>query len=264
MEFSKISYQVEEGLARITLQYPKNLNTIDEAMADELLAALTAAETDPTVKVLLLEGHERAFSAGGDVGYFYELVQSGQDISIDALLHKVAKITLYMKSMSKLIVASVSGAVAGAGVSLALSADFVLASQTAKFILAFVNLGLVPDTGATYILTKQLGEKRAFEYCATGKLIQAEEAKEWGLVNQVVTMDDLHQESMEFALELAQGPTVAYKNIKRQIYGSAYADYRAYLQEIELPTQQECVQTEDFREGVKAFIEKRKANFKGY
>lgn len=263
MEFSKLIYRVEDGISHVQLNYPKNLNAIDEAMADEILYALDMAERDERVKVLLISGQEKAFSAGGDVGYFYKQIKSGDVINIDGLLEKVARITVRMKTFPKLIISSVSGAVAGAGVSLALSADFVIASQNAKFILAFVNLGLVPDTGSTYLLTKQLGDKRAMEYCITGEPILAIQAQEWGLVNKVVAIEELDKISTNFAKKLSQGPQIAYKHIKAQIYESVYQDYIHYLSEVELPTQQACVTSEDFKEGVQAFIEKRKVSFKG-
>ena len=151
MELKKLIYTVnEDGIAVITMNYMKNLNAIDEQMADELMYVVDAAEKDPNVKVVVLKGTDRAFSAGGDIGYFYELIQAGGEVNMDGLISKVGVVADGLKRMSKMVITSVCGAAAGAGVSLALGGDFMICADNAKFILAFVNIGLVPDTGATY------------------------------------------------------------------------------------------------------------------
>lgn len=263
MELQKLIYGVADGIATITMNYGKNLNAIDDLMADELLFCLAEAEKDPEVKVILLNSAGKAFSAGGDIGYFYQLVKAGGEINMDSLIGKVGKITNAMKSSGKMIVAAVNGAAAGAGFPLALSADFIIADEKASFILAFVNLGLVPDTGAAYLLAKEIGEKRTMKYAATGKPIKADEALALGLVEKVVPPEELAEESVKFAKRLTAGPLVAYKNIKKQVYAAAFSDYERFLDEVENPTQHECSNTEDFKEGCSAFMEKRKAAFQG-
>ncbi len=263
MELQKLHYAVVDGIATITMDCGKNLNAIDDQMADELIYVLAEAEKDPAVKVIILNSAAKAFSAGGDIGYFYQLVKAGGEIDMDSLIGKVGKITKGMKSSSKMIVAAVNGAAAGAGFPLALSADFIIADDKAMFILAFVNLGLVPDTGAAYLLCKAIGEKRTMKYAATGKPIKAGEAVALGLVEKVVAPEELAAETEEFARKLAAGPLVSYKNIKRQIYAAAFSDYERFLDDVENPTQHECSNTEDFKEGCAAFMEKRKAEFQG-
>ena len=263
MELQKLHYDVANGIAVVTMDYPKNLNAIDEQMADELLYVVKLAEEDPDVKVVVFKGASKAFSAGGDSGYFYQLIQAGGKVNMDSLFDKVGKVTNGIKKMSKMVIASVSGAAAGAGVSLALTADFVICAENAKFIMAFVNLGLVPDTGGTYLLVKQLGEKRALELCATGRPLPAMEAKEFGIVYKVVPNEELEAATMKLAEKFAAGPLISYKNIKKQIYAASFADYEQYLTACEIPTQSECVASSDFCEGVKAFVEKRKAAFEG-
>ncbi len=263
MELKKLIYTVEDGIAVITMNYMKNLNAIDEQMADELMYVVETAEKDPEVKVVVLKGSDRAFSAGGDIGYFYQLIQAGGEVNMDGLIAKVGVVADGLKRMSKMVITSVCGAAAGAGVSLALGGDFMICADNAKFILAFVNLGLVPDTGATYLLSKSIGVTRALELAATGRPVSAKEAKELGLVYKITTKEDLDAETMKFAKKLASGPLLSYKNIKKQIYDANFADYKKWLNETEIPTQRECAASMDFQEGCKAFMEKRKPEFEG-
>ena len=263
MELKKLHYGVIDRIATIAMDYQKNLNAIDEEMADELIHAIERAEGDPKAKVVVLKGSPRAFSAGGDISYFYELIKTGGEINMDGLIGKVGKITNGLKSMSKVVIAEVSGAAAGAGFSLALSADFIVAADNAKFIMAFVNLGLVPDTGGAYLLAKSIGEKRAMELCITGRPVRAQEAKDLGFVYKVVPADELGAEVDALAHKLAAGPLLSYKDIKRQIYSAAFSDYERFLDKTEVPTQHECSNTKDFIEGCSAFMEKRAPQFTG-
>lgn len=263
MNLEKLIYTVEDGIGIVTMNYLKNLNAIDEQMADELMYVVDAAEKDPNVKVLVIKSAGKAFSAGGDIGYFYKLIQASGEVNMDGLIAKVGVVADGMKRMSKMVITSVAGAVAGAGVSLALGGDFMICADNAKFILAFVNLGLVPDTGATYLLSKAIGVPRTIELAATGRPVLAEEAKELGLVYKLTTVEELDEVTMKFAKKLAAGPLISYKNIKKQIYDANYADYKKWLDETEIPTQRECAASMDFQEGCKAFMEKRKAIFKG-
>lgn len=263
MELQKLIYTVEDGIAVVTMNYMKNLNAIDEQMADELMYVVDKAEHDPDVRVLVIKGAEKAFSAGGDIGYFYKLIQAGGEVNMDGLISKVGSVADGLKKMSKIVITSVSGAAAGAGVSLAIGGDFMICADNAKFILAFVNLGLVPDTGATYLLTRLIGPNRTMELAATGRPVGAEEAKALGLAYKVTTVEELDSVTMTFARKIAAGPLLSYKNIKKQIYDAMYVDYKKWLDETEVPTQRECSASMDFQEGCKAFMEKRKAVFEG-
>ena len=263
MELQKLIYTVEDGIAVVTMNYMKNLNAIDEQMADELRYVVDKAEHDPEVRVLVIKGAEKAFSAGGDIGYFYKLIQAGGEVNMDGLISKVGSVADGLKKMSKIVITSVSGAAAGAGVSLAIGGDFMICADNAKFILAFVNLGLVPDTGATYLLTRLIGPNRTMELAATGRPVGAEEAKALGLAYKVTTVEELDSVTMAFARKIAAGPLLSYKNIKKQIYDAMYVDYKKWLDETEVPTQRECSASMDFQEGCKAFMEKRKAVFEG-
>lgn len=259
MKLKKLLYSIENGIGFITMNSPENLNAIDERMAEELLFTIREVEKDPRVKVLVIRSLGKAFSAGGDLGYFYKLINSGKKVNIDSLIKKLGEVSDCIKRLDKLVIASVNGAAAGAGMSLALSCDFILCDDRTKFIMAFVNLGLVPDTGASYLLSKAIGDKKALGYAISGRPIPAEEAKKLGLVHEIVTTTATNK----FANSLASGPLIAYKNIKKQIYEATFSDYRRYLEEVEIPDQRECAASKDFSEGVRAFVEKRPAVFKG-
>jgi trans-2-decenoyl-[acyl-carrier protein] isomerase len=181
MEFQKLVYTVEDNIAVIRMDYMKNLNAIDEQMAAELKGALDQADADPEVRVVVLKGGKKAFSAGGDIGFFYDLIKAGGKINMDPLISAVGLVADKMKKMGKMVITCVSGAAAGAGASLAFGGDFLICADNAKFILAFVNLGLVPDTGATYLLTKAIGTARTMDFAATGRPMSAQEAKDLGL-----------------------------------------------------------------------------------
>ena len=218
MKLEKLQFVVEDGVGIITMNYMKNLNAIDDQMADELMYVVDTCENDPNVKVVVLKGMPKAFSAGGDIGYFYNLIQQGGEVNMDSLISKVGNVTDGLKRMSKLVISSVSGAAAGAGVSLAFSGDFVVCADNAKFIMAFVNLGLVPDTGGTYLFVKSLGIQKAMELCVTGRPMKAQEAKDAGMVYDVVPAEELDDTVMKLAKKFANGPLLSYKNIKKQIY----------------------------------------------
>lgn len=263
MDYQKITYTVEDGVAVIAMTCKENLNALDMQMGAELLDAIDAAENDDAVKVLVVKGLPRAFSAGGDVAMLHGVLESGEPIHMDSMMEKNSIITDKLKKMDKLVITSVSGSAAGAGVSLALSGDFMICADNAKFILAFVNLALVPDMGLTYLLSKTVGPARTMDLAVTGRPVSAAEMDGWGLVHRVVPKDALDEETMKLAHKLASGPLVAYKNIKKQVYAANYADYARWIEQVEVPTQCECADTQDFREGVAAFIEKRRAEFQG-
>lgn len=258
----KAACSCEAGVAVITMDSPDNLNAIDVEMAREVLALLRECEGDPGVKVLVIRGEGRAFSAGGDIRFLYDNIRRGVPESTE-LADLVGELALTMKQMSKLIVCSVRGSAAGAGANLALSGDFVLCTEESKFIQAFVGIALVPDTGGPYLLARSIGVQRALEMCVTGRPVPADEAFRLGLVYKVCRGEELESETMALAHALAAGPLLAYANIKKQVCGAAFYDYERYLKQVEGPTVKSCADTHDYQEGVRAFVEKRPPVYSG-
>lgn len=263
MELKKTTLRIESGTGFIRMNSPETLNAFDDEMNPELLYLLDKCENDPEVKVIVIEGLKRAFSAGGNLSLFYQDYKEHGQLDLDILLVQAAQITSNIRKMSKLVVTSVCGAAAGAGANLAFSGDFVIAAENAKFIQAFVNIGLVPDMGGAFQLCRAVGSHRALELCLSGRPVLASEAKELGLVNEVCTVDELPVRTAEFAKKLAKGPIRAYANIKRQIHAAAFFDYDAFLNNVELPTQSASMKTKDFEKALCGFIEKKPYTFTG-
>lgn len=262
MKENKTRFHCEDHIGIITMDSPQNLNAIDVGMAEELLEHLDCCEKDPEVHVVVIRGAGKAFSAGGDIAYLYDRVQKNLPRSSE-LSERVGRLALTIKTMKKLVITSVSGSAAGAGANLALSGDFCLAAENARFIQAFVGIALVPDTGGAYLLSRMIGSQKALELCITGRPLPAAEAHELGLVYRLCAPESLEGETMKLALRLARGPLLAYEKIKHQIFSAAFQDYQHYLLEVEEPTLASCAASEDFKEGVRAFVEKRPPAFQG-
>lgn len=262
--FQKLTVSREEGILTITLRDKHTLNAVDLVMARELETALKQAEEAKDVKVIVLAGDGKAFSAGGDIGYMKAHCEE-PNFSKEAmapLAGKLSEIVLQMKKMSKIIICAVQGAAAGGGANLALACDFIFAAENAKFIQAFVGIGLCPDTGGAYFLPRMIGSHRAFDLFITGRPVTAQEALEIGLVKEVVPKEALMESVYAFAQKLTQGPSLVYRNTKKLMYYSLYKDFEDFMKE-ESKYLAECSGSEDFKEGITAFLEKRKPNYRG-
>lgn len=260
MEFKKIIFSKDHGIATLEMNWIKNYNAIDEQMAAELLAGLEEATADD-VKVVVIKGQEKCFSAGGDIAYFYDKVQA-DDIGEFDIVQTVFKVSQAIRQLPKPVIASCSGAVAGAGCNLALSCDFIVCAENVKFIQAFVHLGLVPDTGGVFLLAKSIGWRRATELVMTGRPLKAQEGKDIGLFYDVVPPEALAERTLQLAEQLSRGPSLAYAKMKEMMYEAVFKDYLTYGK-VECDAQKICGHSEDFKEGVTAFMEKRPAVFKG-
>lgn len=263
MDLEKIAVEVADGVGYLRMNHPGNLNALDMHMTRELRAALESYARRDDVRVVVLTGLERCFSAGGDIDYFVDKAQ-GSDLAgeIQALAAELFALSRDIRRLPKPVIASCAGAAAGAGANLALSCDFVICADNVTFRQAFVNLGLVPDTGGTYLLVRDIGWHRALDLMMTGRPVRAPEALELGLINQVVAPDALDATVAAFAARLATGPAVAYANLKAQLYEAVFAQYDEYGS-LEKAAQGRCARTEDFVEGITAFTQKRKPNFTG-
>ncbi len=259
MSYETILVKKEGKVVTITLNRPQSLNFLDPIMAQELERALGDAEKDEGVGSVVITGAGRAFSAGGDVKFMKE------DHTAYEFYRRMEYITRFiwtMISLPKPIIASVNGPAVGGGCSIALAADMILASETATFSEAFVRIGLIPDCGGIFLLSRRIGLTRAKDLVLTGRTIDAREAERMGMINRVVPAEALQEETGKMALELAAGPTMAMGIAKRLLNQSFESDFDTLLR-LENSYQALLRLTEDHREGVKAFFEKRKPEFKG-
>ena len=250
---------MKEGVGLITLNRPEVLNAVTARMLEELRHTLGVAERDGAVRALVLTGAGRAFCAGQDV----REVTEGRWEDLESLLReKYPAVILKLFQMEKPIVAAVNGVAAGSGCNLALACDLRVASERASFGEVFVRIGLGPDSGAAYFLPRLVGLAKAAELLFTGAIIDAQEAERRGLVNKVVPQEKVMEESLALASQLAKGPTKAIGIAKRALHQGLHMDLSAVL-EMEAALQEELARTEDFREGARAFLEKRPPAFKG-
>lgn len=259
MNLSKAEYDVNGKTAIVSMNCQSNLNAFDGLLLDELVKCLNQAEKDTEVKVVVIKSSIRAFSAGGDIGAMYKGINDG-DLNFAKDIAKMASVSMAMKKLSKPVICAVNGAAAGAGFNVALAADFCIASSDATFIQAFVNIGLVPDAGGFYLMTRSLGVNKATELAMTGRPVSAEEAKDLGFVAKVVEPDQLESATRKVATRFENGPATSFAEMKRLLWESSFSDFEEYIAE-EVKSQTLCGNTNDFKEGVSAFVEKRKAHF---
>jgi len=246
----------EGAVQTITLNRPEKLNAFTQTLHGELQAALEQAR-DPAVRAVVVTGAGRGFSAGQDLGAFGD----GGDVA--AMLRATYHVNvLAIRSLEKPVIAAVNGVCAGAGLSLACACDIRVASDAAFFVPGFVGIGLIPDSGGSYFVQRLLGTARAFEWMTSNRRLTAAEAHAWGLVSRVIEADAFAAGVAEYAAELAAAPTRAIGLTKRLFDEAASSTLEEQL-EREAEAQTEATQTEDFREGVAAFGEKREARFSG-
>lgn len=246
----------DDGVAVITLNRPDKLNAFAGAMALTLRDALSAASADPSIRAVLLAGAGRSFCAGQDLAD----VAPGQDLG-QTLEDRFNPIIRAIRALPKPVVCAVQGVAAGAGANLALACDIVLAGQSARFIQAFVKIGLIPDAGGTWLLPRLAGDARARGMAMLGEPVSASQAEAWGLIWRTVPDDTLATEAMTTARQLANLPTHAIALMKRAF--SAATQTLDQQLDTERDLQREAGFTPDFQEGVRAFIEKRPARFTG-
>ncbi len=265
MEFEKMILEEEEGIATLTLNNPDKLNAMSTEMWNDLDRVLDTVSGNEEIKVLVITGAGRGFCSGSDVSgrLAVNIEGGGPKMNQAQLLEGTGFAANLIRALDLPIIAAINGTTAGAGLSLALLSDIRIASDTARFGAVWVRVGLIGDLGATYLLPRIVGPDKALEMLMTGDMISAQEAERIGLVTKVVPPDELMPTVRELATKLAKGPGLAIKFSKKAVYKGLQhndlvnqLDYESFAQGV-------CRQSEDHREGVRAFMEKREAHFKG-
>lgn len=259
MEFKHLLYSVTNGVATVTLNRPEVYNALNDEITYELQDAFKAIAKDEQVRAVVLTGAGKAFCSGQDL----KAASGKEKRSFMESLHKrYNPIIRAMRTLPKPIIGRINGVAAGAGCSLALACDVLVAAEEASLIEVFINIGLVPDSGSAYFLPRLVGTAKAFELCSTGRKVSATEALQLGLVSKIAPLSQLDEAVKSYTDYYATAPTLAIGLIKKMLNKSTQAtldemlDYEAYCQEI-------AGSSADYKEGVTAFLEKRKAGFKG-
>lgn len=261
MNYTTLILEKKDKIGTITFNRPEILNAFNATSFNEFIQALHELDNDESIMVVIITGAGRAFSGGLDL----EEAKKGPsefDLQVVPLQGTLAWIAHIMRAMKKPIIASVNGAAVGAGFTIALACDIRIASEQAKFGAAFLRVGLIPELGSTYSLPRLIGIAKACELVFTARIIDANEAKAIGLVNEVVTPADLAAATNKMAMEIAEMPATALQLARKALYQGLDSNLDAQIQ-FEQLSQSTCFKTEDHIEGMKAVLEKRKPIFKG-
>ena len=256
-----IQTQVADRIATLTFHRPEKLNALSQELISDSIATLRAWSTDPSIGVIVVTGSGRAFCAGGDVSSMAKDTGRSLEESIDGL-RAWQELSWLLYSMPKVTIAAVNGFAMGAGLGVALACDIRIASDQAKFGTAYAKVGYGGDFGTTWLLTHYAGAPKAKEMLFLADMIDAAEAHRLGLVNRVVPHDQFESEIRQWAARIAAGPLTSFRYMKANVNFAAHTDFRTLLDR-EAETHLRCGQTDDHKEGVRAFLEKRAPQFTG-
>jgi 2-(1,2-epoxy-1,2-dihydrophenyl)acetyl-CoA isomerase len=264
MQLETVNVRVADGAATVELNRPEALNAWNAQLGADLLAALRGVAEDDGVRAVVIAGAGRGFSSGADLKDISggETTPDGRPDVYKTLTERYHPIMQLIREMPKPVVAAVNGPAVGIGCSLALCCDLIVAAESAYFLLAFVNIGLVPDGGSSLFVPARVGMARAMELAMLGERLPARQALEWGLINRVVDDERLQEEAAALGARLAAGPTRSYAGSKRQLNNWLYSRMPEQL-ELEAQIQREMAGSDDFVEGALAFVQKRPARFAG-
>lgn len=258
-----LGYEVDNAVAVVTLDRPEVLNAFNDELGKAAVAAVQEASSDDLVRCIVITGAGRAFSAGEDLGALQDGYRSGSVPDLgNTLIERYNPLIRAIRAARKPVIAAVNGVAAGAGASVALACDFRIASEHAKLVIAFIKVGLVPDSGGLWFLTRMIGESRAWALAATGDPLNADACLELGIFHDVAPADEFEARWKERASALAAGPTAAYGLTKSLLHEAAEVTLDDQL-DAEVLGQSKAGRSSDHLEGVQAFLEKRPPNFTG-
>ena len=261
MKLETLDFSISNNIATITLNRPENANALNPLMAKELSDVAIECDENKDVRAVIIEGSGKMFCAGGDLKSF-----SDAGDAAPALIKQMAgDLHIAISRFSRMdapTIAGVNGTAAGAGLSIAISADLLISAKSAKFVMAYTNAGLSPDGSSTYFLPRRIGDRRARELMLTNRVLSADEALDWGLINEIVDGKDLVAMTRELANKFANGPTLAYGKVK-SLLNSSFDNGLETQMELEARAISEMARSSDGGEGIQAFLNKQKPNFTG-
>src|SRR6266566_3843724 len=261
-DFQHLLVEQDGAVLTITMNRPEKLNAFNDVVLQEMTEVVEAVAQDDTIRCVVITGAGRAFGSGQDLTSFAQRSNTGDALKVSEHLTKYHRLVLALRAMPKPVIAAVQGVAAGISCNIALACDLRLAADDARFLEAFARIGLVPDGGGGYFLPRLVGVGRAMEIAMLADEVSGAEAERIGLVNKCVPLAEFETAVTAFAQRLANGPTRTYALIKKQIYTSAEADFQTALQ-LEGALQEMAFETEDHKNAIMAFLQKRKTEYKG-